>query len=264
MENGRYVRDMRDPFDIFGGLGTFGGFTSSIFGRKPFNDPFFTRPFGNISKQATPQNEPPSGPIPKGPIIHELNSDDEIEEEQENKGDKEPFVDHPDEESEIGDSENVSHRIDFNKAEGTPARTYQFHSCKVTYGGVDGAYYTSSTTRRMGDDGVLMEECREADKSTGEAKHRVSKGVHNKGHSLTRKLNSDGKVETMQTLHNLNKDELENFENSWRGNPGRYLPWIRNSSTAFTGSGFGTEQSNKAANSSNRAQPKKVVRINIE
>lgn len=72
------------------------------------------------------------------------------------------------------------------------------------------------------------------------------------GHSVTRKLNSDGKVDTMQTLHNLNEglfllpvtltqlhdfpcvssnradcymlDELAGFEKSWKGNSKAPLP----------------------------------------
>lgn len=33
-------------------------------------------------------------------------------------------------------------------------RSFSFTSSSVTYGGVNGAYYTSSTTRRAGSDGV--------------------------------------------------------------------------------------------------------------
>lgn len=34
------------------------------------------------------------------------------------------------------------------------AQTYSFQSSTVTYGGIGGAYYTASTTRRMGGNGV--------------------------------------------------------------------------------------------------------------
>ncbi|CAL5431939.1 unnamed protein product [Camellia sinensis] len=44
------------------------------------------------------------------------------------------------------------------------------------------------------------------------------------GHSAARKLNYDGKVDTMQALHNLNEDELAGFEQSWKGNAERHLP----------------------------------------
>lgn len=36
----------------------------------------------------------------------------------------------------------------------TQNRRYSVQTCKVTYGGVDGAYYTSTRTRRAGSDGV--------------------------------------------------------------------------------------------------------------
>ncbi|XP_039058108.1 uncharacterized protein LOC120201590 isoform X1 [Hibiscus syriacus] len=44
------------------------------------------------------------------------------------------------------------------------------------------------------------------------------------GHSVMRKLNSDGRVDTIQTLHNLNEDELTCFEESWNGKAQKYLP----------------------------------------
>lgn len=36
------------------------------------------------------------------------------------------------------------------------AKTFRHHTSKVTYGGIDGAYYTSSRTRRAGSDGVCL------------------------------------------------------------------------------------------------------------
>ncbi|KAJ0247226.1 hypothetical protein HA466_0166610 [Hirschfeldia incana] len=43
------------------------------------------------------------------------------------------------------------------------------------------------------------------------------------GHTVARKLNSDGRVDTTQILHNLNEDELADFEQPWRGNARRQL-----------------------------------------
>lgn len=42
------------------------------------------------------------------------------------------------------------------KVKGTQTQhgSYSFQTCKVTYGGVDGAYYSSSRSRRAGGDGV--------------------------------------------------------------------------------------------------------------
>ncbi|KAI6668332.1 hypothetical protein NL676_016185 [Syzygium grande] len=44
------------------------------------------------------------------------------------------------------------------------------------------------------------------------------------GHAITRKLNSDGKVDTMQTLHNLNEGELPQFEQAWKKIARKHLP----------------------------------------
>lgn len=51
----------------------------------------------------------------------------------------------------------VQLRRDPNKANsgGQPqARTFTYQSSSVTYGGINGAYYTASKTRRSGSDGV--------------------------------------------------------------------------------------------------------------
>ncbi|XP_072067863.1 uncharacterized protein [Arachis hypogaea] len=42
----------------------------------------------------------------------------------------------------------------------------------------NGTYYTSSTTRRTGSDGVIFEVAKEADSSIRKVSHRVSKGIH--------------------------------------------------------------------------------------
>ncbi|RYR28398.1 hypothetical protein Ahy_B01g052508 [Arachis hypogaea] len=79
-------------------------------------------------------------------------------------------------------------------------QSFCFQSSTVRYGGANGTYYTSSTTRRTGSDGVTFEVAKEADSSIKEASHRVSKGIHGKGHSLTRKLNSDGRVDMQAVI----------------------------------------------------------------
>lgn len=148
---------------------------------------------------------------------------------------------------------------------------------------------------------MSYEEFKEADSSTRQATHRVSKGIHDKvlflifvvlyifvililmrhllqkkkilmrhllgiriipqGHSVTRKLKSDGHVDSMQTLHNLNQgtlilyyinpyssffflsvltnifvlsctDELTGFEQAWNGNAKKHLPGWREESSS--------------------------------
>lgn len=121
--------DFGDPFAGFGGFGSFGpprSLLSNFFGgRDPFDDPFFTRPFGGMFESSffAPTGSPfpdmhPSGflenqaPEPRksrGPIIEELNSDDEKEDATHEKGKNprkhsrstnEPHVVYPDDEVE--------------------------------------------------------------------------------------------------------------------------------------------------------------------
>jgi hypothetical protein len=176
-------------------------------------------PFGDTSNDGFIQQAPP-----RRPVITELDEGENAEygTQQGNKG---SYVQEPDDESGGMEGGQIQPRRDFSQAGGQPqARTFTYQSSTVTYGGINGAYYTASKTRRSGSDGITMEESKEADTTTKEATHRISRGIHDKGHSLTRKLKSDGKVDATQTLHNLNQDELAGFEESWKGNAGHHLP----------------------------------------
>ncbi|KAL4570875.1 hypothetical protein LXL04_026538 [Taraxacum kok-saghyz] len=201
-------------------------------GRDPFDDPFFTQPFGGMLQPTPFMGVPPFGSslfgpsgspfmdahapadydhrqsIPntsRGPIIEELNSDDEKEE------------------PEAGNS-ITQYGNQYNVMQSTHSRPqahgYTFQSSSVRYGGSNGAYYTSSTIRRAGSDGVRFEEHKEADSVSGEAAHRISRGIHDKGHTVSRHLKSDGHLDTMQTLHNINQDEVSGFEEAWNGRGG--------------------------------------------
>uniref|UniRef100_A0A1D1YD52 Myeloid leukemia factor 1 n=1 Tax=Anthurium amnicola TaxID=1678845 RepID=A0A1D1YD52_9ARAE len=264
MQRGRGDKDnffgFGDPFANFGGFGRPGGLFSSFFGgRDPFDDPFFTEPFGGMMAPTIfgrnifgAGGSPFGDPVhtgfledqaqrpkkAKGPIIQELTSDDEIEElgeEGEEKKDnsrkhprsgKEPYVQEPDEEIGEKRSRRMQQKAEYKRANTSHPQnhSYSFQSSTVTYGGLNGAYHTSSTTRRTGGDGVTVEENREADTTTGIATHRISRGLRDKGHSVTRKLNTEGRVDTVQTLHNLNEDELTGFEEAWKGNARQHLP----------------------------------------
>ncbi|GLT84427.1 hypothetical protein SLE2022_026590 [Rubroshorea leprosula] len=232
-----YLFDMGDQYGAFPGFGGFGlhrTMMPSLFGgRDPFDDPFFTRPFGSIFDgiEATSLDAPKTNGA-NGIVIQELDSDDEQGKGEKGTADRsmssnEPSVEHPDDGPSVERKiQNLNLRNDYNRVEGTKseARTLSVQTCNVTYGGIDGAYCTSTRTRRTGSDGVLIEESKEADTTTGQATHRISRGINDKGHSVTRKLNTDGKVDTMQMLHNLNEDELANFEEAWNGNVKGYLP----------------------------------------
>uniref|UniRef100_A0A0E0L7G0 Glycine-rich protein n=1 Tax=Oryza punctata TaxID=4537 RepID=A0A0E0L7G0_ORYPU len=259
MERGRNGRDDffggRDPFAGFGGFGRQRSLISGVFGgRDPFDDPFFTQPFGSGMHGPNPfvpmggpfgdmrndgflEQAPPRGNGRK-PIITELDEEEGENSERHHQANREPYVQEPDDEMQGG---QLQPRRDFNRAnEGQPqTRTFTYQSSSVTYGGVNGAYYTASKTRRTGSDGITVEESKEADTTTKEATHRISRGIHDKGHSLTRKLKSDGKVDTTQILHNLHEDELAGFEESWKGNAGHHLPGLNQNAGTSNNNGPG-------------------------
>lgn len=255
-------RGRGDPFfgfgDPFAGFGGFGGqrslLSTFLGGRDPFDDPFFTRPFGGMFESnffgptGNPfvgahtsgflEQQPPQRNISRGPIIEELNSDDEKEvsdgkEKKDNprkhgRSSKEPYVEDPDDVAEERKSKQIQHRNEYNSVNNIhshpQARSFTFQSSTVTYGGSNGAYYTKSKTMRTGSDGLTIEESKEADSATGQAAHKLSRGIHHKGHTVARKLNSDGRVDTMQTLHNLDEGELPIFEEAWKRSATKQLP----------------------------------------
>ncbi|PKA53081.1 hypothetical protein AXF42_Ash018989 [Apostasia shenzhenica] len=291
MQRGRGRRDdflgFGDPFGGFGGFGGFGrpgSLISDFFGgRNPFDDPFFSQPFGSMmgpsffgpvgsifgsANHATHggflEHEPPPQNKSKGPIIKELNSDGDDDDEgdgedaDKNNNDnlrkhlrsgKEPYVEYPDEEIGERKAKHVHRTNELNRAAKRPqTNSYFFQSSTVSYGGPNGPYYSSSTTRRAAD-GVVMEENKEADSNTGKATHRISRGVYDKGHSVTRKLNSDGNVETLQTLHNLNEDELPNFEDKWKGKTRQFLPeWKPAIDSGFMSTNQGRRNEGQSSN----------------
>ncbi|CAL5036542.1 unnamed protein product [Urochloa decumbens] len=268
MDRGQNGRDDffggRDPFAGFGGFGPQRSLISGFFGgRDPFDDPFFTQPFGgqmmggpgmfgpslfgpmggpfsDMRNDGFIEQAPPRSNS-RRPVITELDEEegDNMEHEQSNQ---DSYVQEPDDASDGMEGGQVQLRRDLKRANsgGQPqAPTFTYQSSSVTYGGINGTYYTASKTRQSGSDGITVEESKEADTTTKEATHRISRGIHDKGHSVTRKLNSDGKVDTTQVLHNLNEDELAGFEESWKGNAGHHLP--------------GWNQGDGAPNSGNRS-----------
>ncbi|KAE8699722.1 Detected protein of unknown function [Hibiscus syriacus] len=296
---------------------------SGLFGgRNPFDDPFFTRPFDSMFEPTifgptTPSREAPlKSHVGKGILIEELDSDEEDKERA--KGitkhvgsGKELSLEHPDDSDDDGKIQSDTHRNEHDshmvKGSKQQTRSFSFQTSRVTYGGVDGTYYTNTKSRKTGSDGAVIEERKEADTTTGQATHRISRGIHDKatfihctyppqfldeqivGHSVTRKLNADGKVDTTQTLHNLNEDELLEFEKAWKGNSeGHLAGWSDGfSKPANAGPGSheqmglavkdsprhpyrehgkngGNQGANTEARTTSGGRMKKVVRINIE
>lgn len=312
MQSERDIRDgvsrSRDLLDSFQGFGSRRSMFPSLFGgRDPFDDPFFSRPLGSMFESSIFGPRAASSGTPQGGranelLVEELNSDDEggedkvTEDGRDNCGkqyvsSKEPTIEHPDDVVDDRKSKDVTCRNDRNKVEGeqSQGRSFSAQTCRVTYGGVDGAYYTSTRTRRAGGDGVVLEESKEADRTTGQATHRISRGLHDKGHSVTRKLKSDGKVDMLQTLHNLNEDDLPGFEEAWTGNVKGHLPGWRGEFNMHGNAGSGSRQqkgnaiwgagllpsaeqgqsvrgngSDNATRATSDGRTKRVVRINID
>ncbi|KAL8141689.1 hypothetical protein V2J09_014721 [Rumex salicifolius] len=265
------------PFSGFGGFGGHGSLISSVFGGSdPFDDPFFTRPFEGhpfgsmfgssfFGAGGSPFVDSPAGflehqpSIPhahgqpqinrrRGPVIEHLDSDEEnakddgsTDRKDKRRSGKEPYVGDPNDDAEEESNKNTRFRNEYSRMNNIlsqpQSQSFSFHSSTVTYGGANGSYYTKSSTRRTGSDGVTFEENKEADSTTGRAFHQVSRGLHNKGHTIARNLNSDGKVDTMQTLHNLNEDELAGFEEAWKGKAKKHLPGLSERLTRYNGNG---------------------------
>ncbi|XP_073157140.1 uncharacterized protein [Henckelia pumila] len=204
----------KDPFDHpfftqpFGGL--FGG-------RSPFDDPFFTRPFdvhAGSRKQIT---------------IEELNPHDQ-------------------DGSEAMQNHNARDKLSVRDPDEFQTGFQSFSFQKIAYGGPDGPYYTSSVGRRTGGDGVIMTEMKEEDQLAGESLHTISKGIRDKGHSVTKKKTSDGQVDSLQTLHNLNEDELSGFEENWKTNADKALPGWSNGFNSLEDEGIYGSAWNDLAN----------------
>ncbi|CAI9103697.1 OLC1v1002230C1 [Oldenlandia corymbosa var. corymbosa] len=167
----------------------------SFFGeRNPFDDPFFSRPFDDQLGSRKPIT------------VEELNLDDGGTE-----------------------NSNAGREIISNK----PSRNANGNTCYTfrgfAYGGPEGWQYSCSESGMAGGDGVFLAEMKEDNRMVGESLHTISKGIRNKGHSVTKKKKSDGSVDSLQTLHNLNEDELTGFEENWNTSASKYLPsWSTN------------------------------------
>lgn len=107
MQGNREVRENSRTggrqFDSFGSFGFHGSMFPSIFGgRDPFDDPFFTRPHGSLFSSDHSSRDVDPASRSKGPVIEELDSDDEgATENEENDtssaawANRNPLVEHP-------------------------------------------------------------------------------------------------------------------------------------------------------------------------
>ncbi|KAL3536959.1 hypothetical protein ACH5RR_000325 [Cinchona calisaya] len=181
---------------------------------SPFDDPFFTQPLGGFFGGRNPFDDP----FFSSPFFGHLpRSQNQIAIEELNP-------DHDDDDVGVKSSDAGKQLIKKNPNENANGSRSSFSFRKVAYGGQDGMHYTCSESTMAGGDGVFLAEMKEDDKIIGESLHSISKGIHNKGHSVTTKNSSDGRVDSLQTLHNLYEDELNGFEENWKSNADKYLP----------------------------------------
>ncbi|KAF5811758.1 putative myeloid leukemia factor [Helianthus annuus] len=175
--------------------------SKSFWGKDPFDDPFFTEPFdtrfGGSRKEIT---------------IEELDNDgrDSVPDTQ------------------VAVSKTPAHQ---------PHDSSGFSYRRVAYGGVNGVYYSSSIGQRTGSDGTVLLEIKEEDKTVGQAMHTISRGIQEKGHTLTKRRDPNGKEDSLQILHNLNEDELDGFEENWKANADKYMPGWNDGFSSLENSG---------------------------
>lgn len=156
-------------------------------GKDPFDDPFFTEHFdGYVGSK-------------KEITIEELDNDGK---------------------SSVPNTEGAVNKTPIQNSD--ESKSFSFR--RVAYGGVDGIYYSSSIGQRTGNNGVVLLEIKEEDKSLGQTLHTISRGIHQKGHTLTKKRDPNGKEDSLQILHNLNEDEVDGFEENWKVNADKHIP----------------------------------------
>eukprot|EP00252_Welwitschia_mirabilis_P019489 TRINITY_DN4529_c0_g1_i1.p1 TRINITY_DN4529_c0_g1~~TRINITY_DN4529_c0_g1_i1.p1 ORF type:complete len:299 (-),score=72.97 TRINITY_DN4529_c0_g1_i1:292-1188(-) len=236
------------PFPSFPGFGRMGGRTliEEFFGHDPFDDPFFRMGPGdmfgnglfNTLEQnflpARPRNEffleqrpfnppPPQTGARRGPVIEELPDDEETLPVESRPNNKEPIVEHPDDDGLSGDTEHGqgsrSRQYEIPQAQANyTTRSFSYSSSTVS--GPGGAYYATTSKRRINPDGLVEEELHEMDGPSGTESKRFALSVGDKMHAVSKKKNSDGRETTLETLHNLKEDEAANFDRTWGKNLG--------------------------------------------
>lgn len=173
-----------------------------FWGKDPFDDPFFTERFDD-----------------------HVGSRKEITiEELDNDGD-----------NSAPNKEVAANKTPVHKSE--ESNSFSFR--RVAYGGVNGVYYSSSIGQRTGSDGVVLLEIKEEDKTVGQAMHTVSRGIHEKGHTLTKTRDPNGKEDSLQILHNLNEDELNGFEENWKVKADKHIPGWNDGFNSLENAGLG-------------------------
>lgn len=212
-------------------------------GMGMLDDEPFSRPSNEVFIDQRPFNSAqPQGR--RGPVIEELPDDNEAPASESKPASTEPIVEHPDEEAVSGDDvehESRNIRQQYQSSQIHPNYTSQsFSYHRSTISGPRGVYYTSSSKRRVGPNGVMEAEHHEKDSSAGIENSGVARAIGDKMHAVCKKRNADGRENTLETLHNLTEEESVKFNETWETHAATSLPGSRSRSRMLEGNGSGS------------------------
>lgn len=205
------------------------------------DDPFH-RPSNEVYIDQRPFN-PPQPQGRRGPVIEELPDDNEAPAPESKPANTEPIIEQPDDEAIPGDVENESRNISqqYQSSQVQPNYTSQsFSYHRSTVSGPGGVYYTSSSKRRVGPNGVMEAEHHEKDTSAGIENSGVARAIGDKMHAVCKKRNADGRENTHEMLHNLTEEEAVKFNERWETHAASSLPGSRNRSRMLEGNSSGS------------------------
>ncbi|KAI5059859.1 hypothetical protein GOP47_0026178 [Adiantum capillus-veneris] len=262
----RRIDDFSDsPFPIIGhGFRSRNGFFSDFLEKDPFDDPFFTWPFGNMFPSMGEFFEPvqhrqsqrhfdrrlQEKQGSRGVVIEELADDHEVAKAARPRSHREPIVEHPD---------DIAVQRDNSVGDGLKSFTQSFSFSSVTYGGPQGTYYKSSAMRRAGGDGLFEEIREEKDSLNGHEASEIHRGLRNKGHAVACKKSATGKEDYVETLHNLTEEEKKEFDETWKKQAKKYLPGFSKSRGTMLENNESEQDNGEAVDSSSSTKPAKQL-----
>ncbi|DBA69522.1 hypothetical protein WJX79_006914 [Trebouxia sp. C0005] len=109
-----------------------------------------------------------------------------------------------------------------------------YSSSVVAQQGPDGAQYAQSQSSSYGGQGVAEHQMRMKDGRTGREEMTISRHIGNKGRTVTKQRQADGRQSQQQHLHNITEDDADHFDEVWTYEAERTLPmYMRNNRAAL-------------------------------
>jgi len=232
---------------LFGSGSLFGSMRGNMgmgmgMGMGMLDDEPFRRSSNEVFIDQSPFN-PPQPQGRRGPVIEELPDDNEAPASESKPASTEPIIEHPDDEAIPGGVEHESRTIgqQYQSSQIQPNYTSQsFSYHRSTIAGPGGVYYTSSSKRRVGPNGVMEAEHHEKDSSAGVENSGVARAIGDKMHAVCKKRNADGRENTLEALHNLTEEEAVKFNETWETHAANSLPGSGNRSRTLEGNSGGS------------------------